>query len=141
MAISVKARVFTLVQRELQEYKMSLVFAPIIISAVLAILMLGSVLLANRITAMGDTVLDVIMSKHSGGPVITINIDDDVDVLLCDIDLPGISWEAVFEVLSERHREISAIMLSSHEQVVDVMTALRLGFRDFFHKPIDDWDA
>ena len=78
MANSAKARLFSLVQRELQEYKVSLVWTPIVTAAVLAILMLGSVLLANRITAMGDAVLDVIMSERSG-PVITINIDDPVD--------------------------------------------------------------
>jgi serine phosphatase RsbU (regulator of sigma subunit) len=93
--------------------------------------------IADRLVAQGyyvEIVQDV-------DPALEGDIDDDVDVLLCDIDLPGISWEAVFEMLSESHQEISAIMLSSHEQVVDVMTALRLGFRDFFHKPIDDWDA
>ena len=75
-------RLFTLVQREIQEYKLSLVWTPIAIAAVLSILMLGSVLLANRISVMGDTVLDVILADKSDvHPVITINIDDDrVDV-------------------------------------------------------------
>ena len=93
--------------------------------------------LADRLVAQGYYVEIV----PEFDPALEDDIDDDVDVLLCDIDLPGISWEALFEMLTERHQEISAIMLSSHEQVVDVMTALRLGFRDFFHKPIDDWDA
>lgn len=74
-------------------------------------------------------------------PALEGDIDDDVDVVLCDIDTPGISWDAVFEVLSDRQLEVSAIMLSSHDDVVDVLTALRLGFSDFFPKPIDNWDA
>ena len=93
--------------------------------------------LADRLVAQGYYV-EIVQEVD---PSLEGDIDDDVDVLLCDLDLPGISWEAVFEVLSERHQEISAIMLSSHEKVVDVMIALRLGFRDFFHKPIDDWAA
>lgn len=74
-------------------------------------------------------------------PLLDGDIDDDVDVLLCDIEMPGISWDAVFEMLTERQFEISAIMLSSQSEAVDVLTALRLGFNDFFPKPIDDWDA
>ena len=74
-------------------------------------------------------------------PLLDGDIDDDVDVLLCDIEMPGISWGAVFEMLTEKQFEISAIMLSSQSEAVDVLTALRLGFSDFFLKPIDDWDA
>lgn len=74
-------------------------------------------------------------------PVLDGDIDDDVEVVLCDIDMPGISWDAVLEILTERQLEISAIMLSSHGAAVDVLAALRLGFSDFFLKPIDDWEA
>jgi sigma-B regulation protein RsbU (phosphoserine phosphatase) len=74
-------------------------------------------------------------------PLLDGDVDDDVDVILFDIDMPGVSWDAVFEMLTERRLEISAIMLSSQGDAVDVLTALRLGFSDFFLKPIDDWDA
>lgn len=89
MARSRKVRLFTLVQRELQEYKVSLVFTPVTIGLVLSVLMLGSVLLANRITVMGDTVLDIIISEKSIGPVITINIDDPDDEPEAE-SLPGV---------------------------------------------------
>ena len=79
MALSAKARIFTLVQRELQEYKLSMVITPLAIAGLLAVLMLGSVLLANRITAMGDTFMDLILSDSSIGPVITINIEEGDD--------------------------------------------------------------
>ena len=59
-------RLFTLVQREIQEYKLSLVWTPIAIAVVLSILMLGSVLLANRISVMGDTVLAAPVSYLRG---------------------------------------------------------------------------
>ena len=79
MASTRSLRLFTLVQKEVQEYKFSLVWTPVIIAAVLSVLMLLSVLLANRITAMGDTFMDLIMSDSSIGPVITINIDEIVE--------------------------------------------------------------
>ena len=69
------------------------------------------------------------------------DIDEEVDVVICDIDMPGISWDAVWEVLTERPLEISAIMLSASSNVVQVLTALRLGFSDYFLTPIDDWEA
>jgi serine phosphatase RsbU (regulator of sigma subunit) len=74
-------------------------------------------------------------------PALDGDIDEEVDVVLCDIDMPGISWDSVMEVLEERQMDITAIMLSGHQDVVDVMTALRLGFNDFFPLPIDDWSA
>ncbi len=108
----------------------------------------GNILLLEKDSQTANAIADRLVAQgyyveisSQVDPGLDGDIDDDVDVVLCDLDLPNISWEGVFEVLSERQQEISAIMLSSHEQVVDVMTALRLGFRDFFHKPIDDWDA
>ena len=108
----------------------------------------GNILLLEKDSQIANAIADRLVAQgyyveisSQVDPGLDGDIDDDVDVVLCDLDLPDISWEGVFEVLSERQQEISAIMLSSHEQVVDVMTALRLGFRDFFHKPIDDWDA
>ncbi|MEP5765441.1 MAG: SpoIIE family protein phosphatase [Halieaceae bacterium] len=93
--------------------------------------------IADRLVAQGYYV-EIVTEVDPG---LDGDIDDDVDVVLCDYDMPGISWDAVFEVLNERRQEISAIMLSTHDEVVDIMTALRLGFSDFFHKPIDDWEA
>ena len=108
----------------------------------------GNILLLEKDSQTANAIADRLVAQgyyveisQQVDPGLDGDIDDDVDVVLCDLDMPDISWESVFEVLSERQLEVSAIMLSSHEQVVDVMTALRLGFRDFFHKPIDDWDA
>ncbi|MDJ0878445.1 MAG: SpoIIE family protein phosphatase [Halieaceae bacterium] len=108
----------------------------------------GNILLLEKDAQTANAIADRLVAQgyyveisQQVDPSLDGDIDDDVDVVLCDLDLPDISWEGVFDVLSERQQGVSAIMLSSHEQVVDVMTALRLGFRDFFHKPIDDWDA
>lgn len=71
-------KLFTLVQRELQEYKNSLFWTPIAIACLLALVMLTSVLLANRISVMGDAVLQVILQEQTAsGMNITIHIDSD----------------------------------------------------------------
>ncbi len=74
-------------------------------------------------------------------PALDADIDEDVDVVLCDIAMPGISWDSVLKVLAERQQEITALMLSAEPDQMQVMTALRLGFSDYFALPIDDWDA
>ncbi len=68
-------------------------------------------------------------------------LTEDVDVVLCDIATPGISWDTVLQSLRHRQFEATAIMLSSDTDQAQVMTALRLGFNDFFTLPIDDWEA
>jgi len=71
-------RFATLLRRELQEYRVSLVVTPLVIALLLSLLMLVSVFTADRITVMGDTFLKVITSQHEGrGPVISIQIEDD----------------------------------------------------------------
>ncbi len=72
------SRVFTLVQRELQEYKTSLIWTPIVTALILTSLMVVSVVLANRISVMGDAILQVILLEESAsGMNISIQIDED----------------------------------------------------------------
>ncbi len=77
MANSQSNRVFTLLQREIQENKNSLLWAPIAIAVGLSLVMLVSVLLANRVTIMGDAMMQVLLDEGSAsGMNITIQIDD-----------------------------------------------------------------
>jgi len=108
----------------------------------------GKVLLLEHETESANAIADHLAEHGFYVEIVTEvapdfedDIDEDVDVVLFDIDMPGISWEAVLEMLDERQLDISAIMLSSRDDVVDVMTALRLGFSDFFLKPVDNWKA
>lgn len=80
MASARSLRLFSLLQKEVQEHKFSLVWTPILIAVVLSVLMLFSVIFANRITAMGDTFLRVVMAEEMGiSPVLTINLGDEED--------------------------------------------------------------
>ncbi len=77
MANSQASRVFTLVDREMQEYKNSLFWTPIVIAVGLTLVMLTSVLLVNRISIMGDAMLQVLLDEGStSGMNITITLDD-----------------------------------------------------------------
>ena len=67
-------RVFTLLQRELLEYRTSLLFAPLVIALSLAGLMLIGVLLANQINALGESVQQLVLQNDATN--VSIRIED-----------------------------------------------------------------
>jgi hypothetical protein len=75
-----KLKAFTLLQREVQEYRNSFLMTPLVVAGLLVLLMLGSVLFANRISFLGNSVIEHLVDEHSrGGVNITITLDDDVE--------------------------------------------------------------
>ena len=78
MGESAPSRIFAMVQRELQEYKTSLVITPIVTAVLLTLVMVVSVVLAGRISAMGDAIMQVLLLEDSAsGMNISIQIDED----------------------------------------------------------------
>lgn len=67
----------TLVQREFREYKNSMLWTPLIAALVLGILMLLSVILVNRISLVGDSVLEALMREGGNGLNISISVNED----------------------------------------------------------------
>ncbi|GAB3278575.1 hypothetical protein [Parahaliea aestuarii] len=80
MASNTSSRWFTLVQRELQEYRVSLLWTPLLAALAICVLVLASVLLANRVAAVGQAFIEVVTQEEKiSGMNITIQIDDDKD--------------------------------------------------------------
>lgn len=77
MATSQNLRFPTLLRRELREYRTSLVWTPVVTAVLLALLMLLSVLLVNRISVLGDTILDALMADGRGSVEVSISVNDD----------------------------------------------------------------
>ena len=73
MAASQNFRFAALLQREFREYRTSLFWTPLVTAGILAILMLGSVILANRISFIGDAVLESILAGNSLRVDISVN--------------------------------------------------------------------
>jgi len=70
-------RIVTLIQREIQESKFALFWTPIVIAVVLTLIMLASVLLANRVSIMGDVVMQVLLDEENASSMnVTIHIDE-----------------------------------------------------------------
>lgn len=79
MTNSKSNRLYTLLQREMWEYKNSLFWTPIITAVALAVVMLISVVFANRVSIVGDTMVQVLMDEgRTSGMNISINFDEDV---------------------------------------------------------------
>jgi ABC-2 type transport system permease protein len=70
-------KVFSQLQRELQEYRMSLLLMPFIVGCLLVVLMLGSVIVAKRVSIIGDGVMQMLVhGENTSGVSISINLED-----------------------------------------------------------------
>ncbi len=83
----------------------------------------------------GMTVRDVERAEDAQ-PLIA---DNEVDVVVCDVRLPGISG---IELLQWARKQpggssVAFLMISGHASVSDAVEAVRLGATDFFEKPLD----
>lgn len=71
-----KTRYLPLLRRELQEYRNSLVLAPVLIAGSFVLLLLVSVLLTNSLTIVGSSVVEILGDNSSSrGINITVSID------------------------------------------------------------------
>jgi ABC-2 type transport system permease protein len=87
MAKAPSTRFFTLLQREFREYRNSLFWTPVVTAVLLGLFMLGSVVLANRISFLGDVLLNVVM--HDGAEVgfnISVVGDEGAPIAIVDAD-------------------------------------------------------
>ena len=87
-----------LLRRELQEYRNSLILTPLVVAAVLILCMLASVLLANRISVAGDSIIDILYDENSQTDMhISISFDDDEVVQEYQVTREGSELTAVPE--------------------------------------------
>jgi len=82
-----------------------------------------------------DVVTDIVNSNYS------LAENSELDVILCELDLKGVSWGEGRRTLREMDVQVPAIMFSDEACVDRMMTALRLGANDFFVRPVEDIDA
>ncbi len=94
--------------------------------------------LAELVASAGfntEVVTDVNNSHHS------LSGNSDLDVILCEMDLKGVSWGEARRTLREMDVQVPAIMFSDVAETERMMTALRLGASDFFLRPVEDKEA
>ena len=59
------------------------------------------------------------------------------DVVVLDLDLPGLSGLRVLEVLLARDADATVIMLTGHGDIATAVEAMRLGAENFLTKPVE----
>lgn len=77
MAQAQTSRFLTLLQREFREYRNSMFWAPVIAALLLGVLMIASVVLVNRVSFIGDAVLEALLREGGSGVNISISVNED----------------------------------------------------------------
>lgn len=63
---------------------------------------------------------------------------EQIDIVLCDIRMPGMDGLELTKLILEKYPQIQIIFLSSYDHFEYVKEALRLGALDYLHKPTMD---
>lgn len=104
----------------------------------------GNVLVIDDVPARAESLAKLVGKAGYNTTVITdvidvgicLDVDSEYDVVLCELDLKGVSWKEARRVLREMDAQVPAIMLSDVVDADRMMTALHLGASDFFVRPI-----
>jgi ABC-2 type transport system permease protein len=136
MTTTKSKKIFSQLQRELQEYRNSILLMPIGIAGLLVLLMLGSVIIAGRVSIIGDGVMQVLAREEGdSGLSISINLDDiDRSQTLIITEEEGAIDEAEWNFSSEwtfstrDHREEGGHMDAPVESLNPVLNGLHALF-------------
>ena len=60
-----------------------------------------------------------------------------IDLLLCDVEMPGESGLSLIEYVRDAYPEAKSIMITCHAEFSYIQKALRCGAKDYILKPID----
>lgn len=94
--------------------------------------------LAALVTELGFTAL-----KYSDANAARefLHTRPDLDAILCEMDMEGLSWNSAKRSLQEMEAQIPVILFSDEADTERIMRALRVGASDFFVRPVDDVNA
>lgn len=99
----------------------------------------------DRIEALADVVrrlgFETIIYTDAQGARDFLSQRPDIDVILCEMDMEGLTWDSARKSLKELDVQIPIIMFSDNSEADSMLTALRWGASDFYTRPIDDEEA
>ncbi len=78
-----------------------------------------------------------VVSAGNGEDALRIAREEQPDLMLLDIQLPGISGLEVLEKIKEQDEEIIVIMVTAHGALETAVHAMRLGAYDYINKPFN----
>ncbi|WP_240744211.1 HD domain-containing phosphohydrolase [Desulfopila sp. IMCC35006] len=81
-----------------------------------------------------------LVDTASSGQEILDQVDDSYDVIILDINMPGLDGFATMQKLNDRNFEIPVLFLTGAGSMDYAVKAINLGVYDFLTKPIEDLD-
>jgi len=78
-----------------------------------------------------------VLTAGSGEDALRVVREDPPDLVLLDIQLPGISGLEVLEKIKELDEDIIVIMVTAHGGLETAVTAMRMGAYDYLNKPFN----
>jgi DNA-binding NtrC family response regulator len=107
----------------------------------------GTILVADDETVARQSIAEVLREEGyqvyeaaDGNAALTLLQEIDVDVILCDLRMPGADGIAVLKTVRDAYPQTLVMLMTAYGSVETVVEALRLGTQDYLLKPllIDD---
>ena len=80
---------------------------------------------------------DVFQAMHAKGAIQVVSSNNDIDLIITDIKMPGMNGMQLFEYLNKTHPDIPIIFLTAYGNVESAVDALTMGSYYYFIKPPD----
>jgi LmbE family N-acetylglucosaminyl deacetylase len=93
---------------------------------------LTAALMHGLLASLGD-----VRGASSGEDAVALLGESDWELLVADIELPGISGLELIEAAKARRPELASLVLSGHASFEYAVAAMRVGADDYLAKPVD----
>lgn len=105
--------------------------------------LLGTVIVADDEKLGRQGLVELLSSKgyqvheaEEGQAVLDILEEYEIDLILCDIKMPGMDGIAVLKQVGERYPQTMVMLMTAYASIETVIGALRLGAQDYLLKPL-----
>lgn len=90
-------------------------------------------LMSIRLEAEGFEVTSV----DNGTQALRLMFNNDYDVVLSDLRMPGMDGLALFDQVLHQHRDLPLVLMTAHGSIQDAVEATQRGVFSFLTKPVD----
>jgi len=87
--------------------------------------------------------MDFVFARDGQHALEILDVDDGIDMVLSDINMPRMDGLSLLDRLNERHDGLKTVIVSAYGDMGNIRTAMNRGAFDFITKPIefDDLEA
>jgi two-component system response regulator GlrR len=90
-------------------------------------------LMSIRLKAEGFEVTSV----DNGAQALRLMFNNEFDVVLSDLRMPGMDGLSLFDAILQQHRDLPVILMTAHGTIKDAVEATQRGVFSFLTKPVD----